>query len=85
MPPNNRFDQWRQILNENQGVTALLAFIVSCFALFNFRIDIFLWPAIFSALPLESKMWYLWIFNVFLLIVIGILLNAKINRIDSNR
>ena len=72
-----------QKLNDNQGVVGGLALIVAMFSLFNFKIDIFSWPAIFMALPAESKMWYLWIFNFFVTLLIGLLLLNKINSSKS--
>lgn len=70
-------------LNDNQGVIASFALLVAIFSLFNFKIDIFSWPGIFMAFPPETKMWYLWIFNFLVTILIGLLLLNKINNFKN--
>jgi hypothetical protein len=73
-------------LNDNQGPIAGIVVILMILQMFGFQINIFSWPALFTALPLESKVWYLWIFNVFLTVTIGIfLLNSITKNADENQ
>jgi hypothetical protein len=71
----------KKILNDNQGPIAGIVVILMLLQMFGFQANIFTWPALFMALPLESKVWYLWIFNLSVTVIIGLFLQANIKNV----
>jgi hypothetical protein len=74
------FDSIKKYLNNNPGLLGAIAIILMILQMFGFQFNIFSWPALFMALPLESKVWYLWIFNLLVTVIIGFLLLNRINQ-----
>jgi len=80
---NARIKSIVKTINANQGVIAAIGVILLIFQIsYSLGFNIFSWPAIFLGLPLESKMWYLWLIN---LVIIGIFYLILLNKIDRIR